>query len=240
MRNRLIVAAAAIALVAGTSVSLAQQEPPRTAPAEKMAPKAAPQNNGAMHNGVAEPGKNSAEERGEPGNRAGQVQPNRGRNETTGQAPQERSHEQSREEQRDREKNAEKNEKNTDRQTDRSRGATDQKRTEDRENTPANDSSREKAGQGGASSRSSANVSQKDRTRIHEIIVKERSAPRIDHVDFSLSVGSEVPRSVRVVSVPSEIIEIEPMWRGLEYFMVGDQIVIVDPSTMEIVAVLDV
>ena len=238
MRNRLMVAAAAILLVAGTSATLAQQEPPHAAPAEKMAPKAAPRNNSAMHNGAAEPGKNSTEERGERGNRTGEVQPNRGRSETTNQAPQERSHEEGREEQRDREKNADKNEKNTDRQTDRSRTTTDQNRTEERPNTPPNDRSREGTGQGAGSTRSSANVSQKDRTRIHDIIVKGGSAPRIDHVDFSLSVGSEVPRSVHIVSIPSEIIEIEPMWRDLEYFMVGDQIVIVDPNTMEIVAVL--
>ena len=59
-------------------------------------------------------------------------------------------------------------------------------------------------------------------------------------MDFNLSVGTPVPRSVRIVAVPREIIEIEPQWRGYEYFMVGDQIVIVDPRSMEIVAVLDV
>jgi hypothetical protein len=34
-------------------------------------------------------------------------------------------------------------------------------------------------------------------------------------------------------------VEIEPQWRGYEYFVVGDQIVIVDPRSTEIVAVLD-
>ena len=49
-----------------------------------------------------------------------------------------------------------------------------------------------------------------------------------------------MPRSVRIVAVPRQIVQIEPRWRGYEYFMVGDQIVIVDPRSMEIVAVLDV
>jgi hypothetical protein len=35
------------------------------------------------------------------------------------------------------------------------------------------------------------------------------------------------------------IVEIEPAWRGFEYFMIGDQIVIVDPRSMEIVAVVE-
>jgi hypothetical protein len=50
-----------------------------------------------------------------------------------------------------------------------------------------------------------------------------------------------VPRtgSVRFAALPSTIVEIEPEWRGYEYFLVGDRIVIVDPRSMEIVAVID-
>jgi hypothetical protein len=40
--------------------------------------------------------------------------------------------------------------------------------------------------------------------------------------------------------LPREIIEIEPQRRGYEYLMVGDQVVIVDPRSMEAVAILDV
>ena len=36
------------------------------------------------------------------------------------------------------------------------------------------------------------------------------------------------------------VFAIEPAWRGYDYFMVGDQIVIVDPRSMEIVAILEV
>jgi hypothetical protein len=57
-------------------------------------------------------------------------------------------------------------------------------------------------------------------------------------VDFQLNVGVAVPRSVKLAAVPTTIIEIQPSWRGFEYFLVGDQIVIVNPRTMEIVAVV--
>jgi hypothetical protein len=70
--------------------------------------------------------------------------------------------------------------------------------------------------------------------------VGEHNAPRIDHVDFDLGVGRPVPRSVHFVPVPETLFEIEPTWRGYDYFMVGDQIVIVDPRSMEIVAILEV
>jgi hypothetical protein len=34
-------------------------------------------------------------------------------------------------------------------------------------------------------------------------------------------------------------VHIYPQWRGYDYFLVGDQIIVVDPRTHEIVAVLD-
>ena len=85
----------------------------------------------------------------------------------------------------------------------------------------------------------SVNLSSEQRTRIHSIIVSDRSAPRIAHADFDLSVGTVVPRGrVKFVPLPSSIVEIEPSWRGYEFFLVGDEIVVVDPGTLRIVAVL--
>jgi hypothetical protein len=121
----------------------------------------------------------------------------------------------------------------------------DGKASEERGSGRDNERNRATSGQGtaptkGPNSNLSVNITPESRTRMHEVFVKERSAPRIDHVTFGLSVGTAVPRSVRIVAVPQTIIEIQPTWRGYEYFMVGDQIVIVDPRSMEIVAVLDV
>ena len=69
-KNKLLMAVAAVALIAGTSGALAQQEPPRSAPPEKMAPKTpdAPKavpSGGATHNGEADTNRKNAEERGD-------------------------------------------------------------------------------------------------------------------------------------------------------------------------------
>jgi hypothetical protein len=64
------------------------------------------------------------------------------------------------------------------------------------------------------------------------------SAPRVDNVTFDIRVGVVVPRTVRVAPLPVEIVEIQPAWRGFEYFLVGEEIVVVDPATLRIVAVL--
>jgi hypothetical protein len=44
---------------------------------------------------------------------------------------------------------------------------------------------------------------------------------------------------VRFAALPRRILEIEPAWRGFEYFMIGDEIVIVDPRTLAIVAIVE-
>jgi hypothetical protein len=87
------------------------------------------------------------------------------------------------------------------------------RKTEERGNV--NERDRTTTGQGAAPTKGvSVNITPEKRTRIHQVFIKERSAPRVDRVDFSLSVGTAVPRSVRFIPVPSTIVEIEPSWRG--------------------------
>jgi hypothetical protein len=94
------------------------------------------------------------------------------------------------------------------------------------------------ASSGSAAKSGSTRLSGQQRTKIHQTIVKQGNAPRVSNVNFSVSVGTTVPRSVRLVAVPAAIIEIQPAWRGYEYFMVGNRVVIVDPNTMQIIAVI--
>jgi hypothetical protein len=57
------------------------------------------------------------------------------------------------------------------------------------------------------------------------------------NVNFAIRVGTVVPTSVRIVEVPA--IEIHPEWRGHMYFVVGDEIIIVDRNH-RIIAVIAV
>jgi hypothetical protein len=55
-----------------------------------------------------------------------------------------------------------------------------------------------------------------------------------------VSVGSRVPREgVSLHPLPSEVVTIYPQWRGYEFIRVHDQILVIDPNTYEIVAVLE-
>src|SRR5262245_6364588 len=72
---------------------------------------------------------------------------------------------------------------------------------------------------------SSVNLTTEQRTKIRPPVLAGGNVPRASNVNFSISVGTAVPTSVRVVEVPSVIVDIHPQWRGFWYFVVGDEII---------------
>jgi hypothetical protein len=62
----------------------------------------------------------------------------------------------------------------------------------------------------------------------------------VNTVNFDVRVGTVVPRSVHFATLPPVLVEISPEWRGYRYFVYHEEIVIVDPHTLRIVAVLEV
>jgi hypothetical protein len=90
-------------------------------------------------------------------------------------------------------------------------------------------------GQAGAA----AKLSTEQRTKITTVIRDQRVAP-VTNVNFSISVGTRVPRSgVTFHPLPAEVVTVYPEWRGYEFILVRDQIIVIDPRTLEIVAVLE-
>ena len=79
-------------------------------------------------------------------------------------------------------------------------------------------------------------LSIEQKTTLRETVL--RRGPRVTNINFRVGVGAVVPRTVRVVAVPQPILAIYPEWAGDLYFSYGDEIVIVDPATYAIVAVL--
>jgi hypothetical protein len=84
----------------------------------------------------------------------------------------------------------------------------------------------------------SVQLSEDQRSQIKTIIGRERGPRLGSNANFSVSVGTRVPRSVHVAVLPGDIVRIVPEYRGYDYFLVGDEIVIVDPRTLEIVAII--
>ena len=90
----------------------------------------------------------------------------------------------------------------------------------------------------GARPDATASVTVEQRTRIRETVLKQSNVPRVGRVDFQIQVGTVVPRTVRAVALPAAVVEIYPAWRGYLYFVHEDEIVVVEPGTLRIVAVL--
>jgi hypothetical protein len=119
----------------------------------------------------------------------------------------------------------------TDTKSDTKSGANTKTTTETKSGTDT------KAGATTGAAPASGNLTVEQKTKIRQTVLTS-SAPRVNNVNFNITVGTVVPTSVRVVEVPPTLIEIHPEWRAYRYFVVRDEIVIVEPGTMKIIAVL--
>ena len=70
------------------------------------------------------------------------------------------------------------------------------------------------------------------------ITLRGEKTERLTNVPFSTTVGENVPGTVHLYSLPVSILEYAPQYRDYEYILVGDEILIVDPRTLRIVAVI--
>jgi hypothetical protein len=108
-------------------------------------------------------------------------------------------------------------------------------RAEDRGGAAKSTTTTTTTGQAGAG----AKLSTEQRTKITTVFKSQHVQP-VTNVNFSISVGTHVPRNVGFHPLPAEIVTIYPEWRGFEFFLVGNQIVVVNPRTLEIVEIINI
>lgn len=95
-------------------------------------------------------------------------------------------------------------------------------------------------GQGAAASRMPVNLSGEQKTKITTVIKRQDAKP-VTNANFNISVGTRVPREQIVTDwkpLPASVVEVYPQWRGYSFIRVGGEIVIIEPSTYEIVSVM--
>jgi hypothetical protein len=83
-----------------------------------------------------------------------------------------------------------------------------------------------------------AALSSEQHAKIRDTLRIEKSE-RLANVPFSTKVGEAIPGTVHLYVLPVSIMEYAPQYRGYEYILVGNEILIVDPRTLRIVAVID-
>ena len=113
---------------------------------------------------------------------------------------------------------------------DTAQGATDAKSSQS-----TTEKDRATTAQGAAAG--STQLSTEQRTKITTIIRQQKVEPA--HLNVSVRVGTRVPESVRFYPLPAEVFVVYPEWRGYSYILVGDQILVINPRTHEIVAILE-
>lgn len=84
-----------------------------------------------------------------------------------------------------------------------------------------------------------AQISAEERTRVTSAFTRADVEPVRD-LDVRISVGVRLPDRVRLYDVPSEVIAVVPQYRGYRYTIVENQVVIVEPQTLEVVDVVPV
>src|SRR6202166_3210123 len=96
---------------------------------------------------------------------------------------------------------------------------------------------KDRAASGQGSAAGSAKISTEQRSKITSIIKQHKVEPA--RLNVSVSVGTRVPDSVHFYPLPTEVFVVYPEWRGYDYILVGNQILVIDPRTHEIVAILE-
>jgi hypothetical protein len=86
--------------------------------------------------------------------------------------------------------------------------------------------------QSGAAIQSQAGtkITAQQQTTIQQSVLSARNSPHVDHVNFAVHTGAVVPTSVRVVAVSTfpVLIDVFPQYRDHSFFVVEDEVVIVD------------
>jgi len=75
---------------------------------------------------------------------------------------------------------------------------------------------------------------------IRQTIINNNNAPRAANLNISIGVGVAVPASVQFAPLPATILSLNPGWQAYYYFVYEEELVIVDPVTRQIIAVIRV
>lgn len=255
---KILIPAAAAALLCTASISLAQGQqdrPERGAGQERAAPqRAAPRpdtgnRGGGEFRGRAEPRAQRAEPRVQRemprAERAERPRAERRADQPPERIQRQQQPDRSAVERRDRSREQVERRQTERRQVERRRDREQPAAERQRERVQAQDRNREE--------RRSTEVNRRDqdrRTTIREARTRFTADQRtrfrssfdrrrVTNVRFSARIGTRIPRSVRLYAIPATVIGLVPAYSYYRYVYVDDTICIVDPATYEVVDVID-
>ncbi|MBV9462194.1 MAG: DUF1236 domain-containing protein [Bradyrhizobium sp.] len=76
------------------------------------------------------------------------------------------------------------------------------------------------------------------RQQIKDVIARQTDAPRVAKAPFEMMIGTAVPREVPLKDIPAEISQVMNGFKGDQYVLVQDEMVIVDHDSRRVVAIV--
>src|SRR5262249_30897595 len=88
--------------------------------------------------------------------------------------------------------------------------------------------------------RASIHISPAQKTRLHEVIVRDTAIRRYhrNEANFVVNIGTRIPATVAFYDPPPQFIEGEREFGGFKIIVLEDEILVIDPETREIVDVI--
>jgi hypothetical protein len=234
LRTSLMVSVSAIALIVGASIAAAQDRGGQSggggAGGQPQAPSAQP-GGGENKGGGDVKGKADIAPKGDATPKGGQAEQRQDqKGDRKGERPQ-------RAQDDDRKQRDQKGAQDQ-RDKDRDNRAQDKPDRKDSKDSASDKKSRDSTTGQGAAGRGGGSITAEQRTRITTTIRQSNVRP-VTNVNFNIRVGSAIPRTVTLNPLPAAVIEVYPDWRGYRFILVGNDILVIDPDTYQIVAVLD-
>lgn len=237
MRSRLLISASAAALIAGAGLAAAQ---------DKGGPSGGPSvDPGAGSPAAAAQTTSPSQQSAPPASRPGSGMKGGGEIQQRQEAPPARAQQDMNRGEQKQQRAQDRREQRQDRAQDQrnQRGNQAEEKTSPKAGPTATDTKTDRkggatTGQGAAGSSGSASLTSEQRTKISKTI-RQSNVKRVTNVNFNVSVGTVIPRSVTLHPLPATVIEVYPQWRGYRFVLVEDEIVIIEPGSYRIVAVID-
>ena len=84
-----------------------------------------------------------------------------------------------------------------------------------------------------------ANLPHDKAAKVAQTLMASGASQSSQNINVHVSVGANLPADVVINPLPMTIVELVPEFRGYDYFVVGDEIVIVDPATRQVVEIIE-
>ena len=119
--------------------------------------------------------------------------------------------------------------------TEQQKQSTEQQKQSTEQQKQSTEQQKQNTGTGGSAS---ANLTTEQQTRIRTVIKERSEVKAVTNVNFDISIHAHVPRTVHLYPLPAAVVEVHPAWRGHQFILVRDEILVIDPRTMLIIAII--